>query len=194
MPQNDMGIETIMKAFDVMSRYLRERNIVGEIAIYGGTAILLQFPWRKATEDVDATFPAEESESSVKDAAAYAALHLQLPGDWLNNSVGSFTPETESDEFFLLHGDYPRGESPGLRVFMAKPEYLCAMKLKALTRESYDDKDFNDVVGLAIAAGVENAKQLTDLFAYFFPEESLDPVAAARIPEAIDAIIARKPR
>src|SRR6202012_2718964 len=82
-----MDIETITKAFDLMGRYLRERNTIGEIAVYGGSAILLQFPWRKATEDVDATFG--KTEASVKDAAAFAALELRLSDGWLNNSVGS---------------------------------------------------------------------------------------------------------
>jgi hypothetical protein len=85
----------------------------------------------------------------MKDAAAYAATLLRLPDDWLNNAVGGFTPESESDDFFLLQGDYPRGDRPGLKVFMAKPEYLCAMKLKALTRASFEDRDFNDLVELA---------------------------------------------
>jgi hypothetical protein len=192
MKRKDMDIETITKAFDLMGRYLRERNTIGEIAVYGGSAILLQFPWRKSTEDVDATFG--KPEASVKDAAAFAAIELRLPDGWLNNSVGSFTPEVEEEDFFVLFGDYPRGEKSGLRVCLAKPEYLIAMKLKALVRDSYDDKDFDDIVGLAVEARIETAAQLNDLFASFFPEEKLDPVAAARIPEAVEAIRARKPR
>jgi hypothetical protein len=185
MKRKDMTVETITKAFDLMGRYLRERNTVGEIAVHGGSAILLQFPWRKSTEDVNATFG--EPEASVKDAAAFAAIELRLPDGWLNKSVGSFTPE-------VLFGDYPRGEKSGLRVCLAKPEYLIAMKLKALVRDSYDDKDFNDIVALAVEAKIETAAQLNDLFSSFFPEEKLDPVAAARIPEAVKAIRARKPR
>ncbi|HTB05060.1 MAG TPA: hypothetical protein VK804_31695 [Bradyrhizobium sp.] len=187
-----MDIETITKAFDLMGRYLRERNTIGEIAVYGGSAILLQFPWRKSTEDVEATFG--KPEASVKDAAAFAAIELRLPDAWLNNSVGSFTPEVEEEDFFVLFGDYPRGEKSGLRVCLAKPEYLIAMKLKALVRDSYDDKDFGDIAGPAVEARIETAAQLNDLFASFFPEEKLDPVAAARIPEAVEAIRARKPR
>lgn len=192
MKQKDLNTETITEAFDVMARYLRERSTVGEIAVYGGSAILLQFPWRKSTEDVDATFG--ESEAFVKDAAAYAAIKLRLPDGWLSNSVESFTPEAEQEEFFVLFGDYPKGEKSGLRVFPAKPEYLIAMKLKALVPDSYDDKDFNDIVGLAVEAKIETTAQLNDLFASFFPTEKLDPVAAARIPEAIEAVRAKKPR
>ena len=79
-----------------MGAYLRDRNLIGEIAVYGGTAILLQFPWRTATDDVDAVFSSGEAEASMKDAAAYAATLLRLPDDWLNKAVGGFTPESES--------------------------------------------------------------------------------------------------
>ena len=48
-----LDFEIVVNAFDVMGRYLRdERSLVGEIAVYGGTAILLQFPWRKMTEEL----------------------------------------------------------------------------------------------------------------------------------------------
>lgn len=194
MSLSKLDTETIVRAFEVMGAYLRDRNLIGEIAVYGGTAILLQFPWRTATDDVDAVFSSGEAEASMKDAAAYAATLLRLPDDWLNNAVGGFTPESESDDFFLLQGDYPRGDRPGLKVFMAKPEYLCAMKLKALTRASFADKDFNDLVELASTAGIEDAEQLMDLFFRFYPDEELDPVAKARIPEAIEAIRRRRPR
>ena len=51
-----LDFETIVDAFDVMGRYLRdELSQVGEIAVYGGTAILLQFPWRKMTEELRRT-------------------------------------------------------------------------------------------------------------------------------------------
>jgi hypothetical protein len=184
-----LNIGTITEAFGIMGRYLRECDTVGEIALYGGTAILLQFPWRKATEGVAAVFRVPEA--AVKDAAAYAAIRLQLPDEWLNDAVGGYTAENEPDEFFLLYGDYPKGAEAGLRVFLAKPECLCAMKLNALSRSSYDDKDFNDLVGLAVEAGMTSETALRNLFWSFFPGERIDPVAAARIPEAIDAIRTR---
>jgi hypothetical protein len=188
-----LDFETIVNAFDVMGRYLRDQcSLVGEIAVYGGTAMLLQFPWRKVTEDVDVTILTGERESAVKDAAAFAALRLGLPDDWLNNYVGGFTPETESQAFFSAHGAYPRGEAPGLRVFLAKPEYLCAMKLKALERESVDDRDFEDAVQLALEIGIDTADHLKQLFASFFPDETLHSSAVARLPELAEKIALRR--
>ena len=87
MSLSRLDTETIVRAFEVMGAYLRDRNLIGEIAVYGGTAILLQFPWRTATDDVDAVFSRGDAEASMKDAAAYAATPLRLPDDWLNNAV-----------------------------------------------------------------------------------------------------------
>jgi hypothetical protein len=188
------GVTTavVVSAFEVMGHYLREREVLGEIAVYGGTAIMLQFDWRKVTEDVDAVIRANEREGAIKDAVVYAALKLGLPDDWLNNYVGSFTAETESDAFFSVYGSYPRGRTPSLRVFVARPEYICAMKLKALQRDDVGDRDFNDAVALATAVGISTADQLAELFASFFPDERLDPVAAARLPAVAEAIQARR--
>jgi hypothetical protein len=136
--RSDLSVDSVIAAFEVMGRYLRERGLLGEIAVYGRTAILLQFGWGNPTEDVDVVIRTAERESAVKDAAAFAALRLGLPEDWLNNYVGAFTAERESESFFSAYGAYPRGETPGLRVFLAKPEYICAMKLKALKKETVD--------------------------------------------------------
>ena len=187
-----LDFEIIVNAFDVMGRYLRDQcSLVGEIAVYGGTAMLLQFPWRKVTEDVDVTILTGQRESAVRDAAAFAAVRLGLPDDWLNDYVGGFTPETESQAFFSTHGVYPRGEAPGLRVFLAKPEYLCAMKLKALERESVDDRDFEDAVELALEIGIDTVDHLKQLFTSFFPDETLHSSAAARLPELAEEIQSR---
>jgi hypothetical protein len=188
-----LDFETIVNAFDVMGRYLRDEcSLVGEIAVYGGTAILLQFPWRKMTEDVDATILTGDRESAVKDAAAFAALRLGLSDYWLNNYVAGFTPAIESQAFFSTHGAYPRGEAPGLRVFLAKPEYLCAMKLKALQRETVDDRDFEDALNLALAIGIDTVDHLKQLFISFFPGEALHSSAAARLPELAEKIRLRR--
>ena len=193
MSLGKLDTETIVRAFEVMGAYLRDRNLIGEIAVYGGTAILLQFPWRTATDDVDAVFSTGEAEASMKDAAAYAATLLALPDDWLNNAVGGFTPESEFGRLLPAAGRLSAWRPTGTEGLHGKSEYLCAMKLKALTRASFEDRDFNDLVELASAAGIEDAEQLMDLFFRFYPDEELDPVAKARIPEAIEAIRRRRP-
>lgn len=191
-PRSDLSVDRVIAAFDVMGRYLRERGLVGEIAVYGRTAILLQFRWGDPTEDVDVVIRTAERESAVKDAAAFAALRVGLPDDWLNTYVGAFTAESESDSFFSTYGAYPQGETPGLRVVLARPEYLCAMKLKALQRGAVADKDFDDAVRLAAEVGIETTDGLLHLFASYFPEESLDRAAIARLPEIAGQVQSRR--
>jgi hypothetical protein len=190
--RSNLSVDSVIAAFDVMGRYLRERGLLGEIAVYGRTAILLQFRWGEPTEDVDVVIRTAERESAVKDAAAFAALRVVLPDDWLNTYVGAFTAESESESFFSAYGAYPQGETPGLRVFLARPEYVCAMKLKALQRESIGDKDFDVAVRLATEVGIETADDLRRLFASYFPGESLDRTAAARLPEIAEAVQSRR--
>ena len=191
-PRTDLSLESVIAAFDVMGRYLRERGLLGEIAVYGRTAIILQFRWGNPTEDVDVVIRTTERESAVKDAAAFAALRLGLPDDWLNNYVGAFTAEKESESFFSAYGAYPQGETPGLRVFLAKPEYICAMKLKALQRESIGDRDFEDAVRLAAELDIETVDDLLHLFASYFPGESLGRDAAARLSEVAEGVRSRR--
>lgn len=177
-----MDARTVTRAFEAMGRYLRDRRALGEIAIYGGSAILLQFGWRKSSKDVDAVVLDGRHESEVKDAAAHAACVLGLPRDWLNNWVGMFTSLEEPPHYFHALGTYPAGEDPGLRVIVAKPEYLCAMKLKALERETIDNRDFEDAVGLGLELGIKTEQELRELYAAFFPDEELSPVAATYLP------------
>ena len=192
-PRSDLSVDSVIAAFHVMGRYLRERGLLGEIAVYERTAIILQFRWGNPTEDVDVVIRSAERESAVKDAAAFAAIQLGLPDDWLNTYVGAFTAEREFESFFSAYGAYPQGETPGLRVFLAKPEYICAMKLKALQRETVGDKDFEDAVRLAAELGIESTDGLLHLFASYFPGETLDRAATARLPEIAGKLRSRRP-
>lgn len=45
--------ETLLQALDRLGEILRRHKQVGEIAAYGGSAILLQFDWREGLRDVD---------------------------------------------------------------------------------------------------------------------------------------------
>jgi hypothetical protein len=177
-----MDAELVTRAFDVMGRYLRERQALGEIAVYGGSAILLQFGWRKSSEDVDAVVLDGSKEGPVKEAVEHAAAVLGLPRDWLNDWVGMYTSLDEPPHFFKPLGTYPAGETPGLRVIVAKPEYLCAMKLKALERETLDNRDFEDAAALGLELGIRTEKDLEALYRSFFPDEPLGPVASTLLP------------
>jgi hypothetical protein len=120
-----------------------------------------------------------------------AAKQLHLPRSWLNESVTIYARRGEGDADRILVGLYPSPERFGLRVTAAKPEYILAMKLKALDRVTADDRDFQDAVGLGIECGVATIDQMHDVYRKFFGSEELPTTAQLRLSGLIEAIRAR---
>ena len=181
--------EKIEEAFRIMGQYLLDRHALGEITIYGGSAILFQFDWRRTSEDVDARIISDHG--LVTRAAEEAAKQLDLPRSWLNESVAMYARRLEADGDRIFVGVYPSPERVGLRVLAAKPTYILAMKLNALERSTADDRDFQDAVDLGIACGVRTTKELRDVFRRFFPDQELPAAAELRLGELAIAIASR---
>jgi len=177
----------IEQAFRIMGQYLLDHKALGEIAIYGGSAILFQFDWRRTSEHVDARIVAG-NHGVVARAAEDAARQLDLPRSWLNESVSMYARRLEEAGDRIFVGVYPSPERVGLRVMAAKPSYILAMKLGALERSTADDRDFEDAVNLSIACGVRTADELREIFRRFFPDEGLPPASDARLRELARAI------
>jgi hypothetical protein len=179
------------EAFRIMGQYLLDRHVLGEIAIYGGSAILFQFDWRQMSEDVDARIISGSHHGLITRAAEEAATRLDLPRSWLNETVAMYTRRGEeaSDRTFV--GVYPSPERVGLRVLAAKPSYILAMKLSALERATADDRDFQDAVNLGMACRVSTTDGLRDVFRKFFPDQDLPAAAEVRLSELARAIQAR---
>jgi hypothetical protein len=181
----------IEEAFRIMGEYLLDRKTLGEIALYGGSAILFQFDWRRTSEDVDARVLSDGNHGLVSSAAEEAARRLGLSRSWLNENVSLYTKRLEGtgDRTFL--NVYPSAERVGLRVVAAKPIYLLAMKIGALERATADDRDFKDAVNLCIECGIRTLNELKDVFEKFFGGASIPARAEARLGDLVRAIEAR---
>jgi hypothetical protein len=178
----------IEEAFQIMGQYLLDRKALGEIAIYGGSAVLLQFDWRKSSQDVDARIMSDSSHGLVMQAVREAAKRLGLAASWLDESVVMYARPREEHVDRVLIGLYPSPERFGLRVMAAKPAYILAMKLKALERTTADDRDYRDAVKLGKACGATTVDGLRDIFRKFFPDEALPLVAELRLGDLVQAI------
>jgi hypothetical protein len=87
------------EAFRIMGQYLLDRHVLGEVAIYGGSAILFQFDWRQSSEDIDARII---TVGIVTLAVEQAAKELDLPRSWLDESVATYARrQEESDRTFV---------------------------------------------------------------------------------------------
>jgi hypothetical protein len=189
-PQLDRA--TIEQAFRLMGQYLLDRKAFGEIAVYGGRVMLLQFEWRRLSEDVDARI-ISSNHGLVMAAVQEAARRLGLPASWLSESVAMYARRGEGEPDRVLVGTYPYPERVGLRVTAAKPAYILAMKLRALQRTTVDDRDFADAISLGVECGARTPERLRDIYRSFFPDEELPTEAELRLNELARAIEA-KPR
>ena len=133
----------------------------------------------------------EHNHGTIVDAVHEAAKQLHLPRSWLNESVTAYIRRSESDTDRILVGLYPSPERFGLRVTAASPEYILAMKLKALERVTADDRDFQDAVRIGAECGINSVGKMLDVFQRFFGNEELSVTARLRLSELIEAIQTR---
>jgi len=153
-----MTLEEIEKLLRQLSDRLIERGIVGEVALYGGAAMVLAHRARLSTKDIDAVFlPKKE----VYQAAHEVAAEFGIEKDWLNDAVKGFI----SGKNDII----PIRDYPGLKVFVAVPEYLLAMKCLSM-RLGRDDTDLSDVRFLMDRLGLSEAAQVLDLVSHYYPE------------------------
>ena len=179
------------RAFGYMGDYLVQRKTLGEIALYGGSAIMFQFEWRQSSQDVDAVVISDGNHGLVREAVNYAAKKMDLENSWLSDNVSVYASTSAQEKDFKYAGMYPQNGKPGLRVIAAKPEYVLAMKLVALQRSTVQDRDFQDATNLALEIGLDTQDQLRAIFGKFFPGEELSFKASERLPE-LEAEIARR--
>jgi hypothetical protein len=176
-----------MMAAQVFSRALLEEALLElgrrahvegktiEIAIYGGSALMLMFDWRLATRDVDAVF--EKDRDAVRRFARDLARDNGWVENWLNDGVKGFLSAADSDPTSKhLFGTFPSEAEPGLRVLVANPRYLFAMKCLAMRIGGVEASgDIEDIRRLAEEIGLAGADEAMDLVTSFYPRQRLGP-------------------
>lgn len=170
--------DRLIEAFELLGTDLAARGVFVELAVYGGGALLLQFAWRRTTEDLDAVVREGFDEAALAPSVRHVAERMGLSPDWLNNAVGAYTPLDEDDALFDASGSYPTGGAPGLRTLIAKPGYLLAMKLQALGNLDRGNRDLDDARALARHLGLEQVEALHRIYRSIYDEA---PPAEAQI-------------
>lgn len=146
-----------------------------EIAVYGGSALLLTLNRTINTADVDAVF--EKDKTFVSKLAADMARELGWDENWLNDGVKGWLSAKDADsDVKSLFKTYPSEHEAGLRVFVAKPEYLFAMKCLAMRIGGVDSSsDIDDIKLLAAAIGISDFEAALALVEKFYPRNMLQP-------------------
>jgi hypothetical protein len=163
----------IHRLFDLLDAELGTDGIDGEIYLVGGAVMCLAYDARPSTRDVDALFrPAPE----IRRAAARVAARAGIRDDWLNDAVkGYLSPRGDFDSYLEL---------PHLRVFVARPEYLLAMKCASmrLGEEFHDIDDVRYLLRYLNIAAVEDALEIVTRY---IPERQLPPKSRLALEELL---------
>ena len=147
----------IRRLFDLLSLELSKSNTKGELFLAGGAVMCLAYAARASTADVVALFtPARE----VRAAAARVAEQAGIASNWLNDGVKGFLSERGAFNPFL--------ELSHLRVMVAQPEYLLAMKCLAM-RIGAEFHDEDDIRYLLRHLDITTYEQAVAVIARFYP-------------------------
>jgi len=153
----------VLKLFDLLNVELEAKKTVGELYVVGGAVMCLALDSRDATRDVDAIFkPAK----IVREAAARVATRAGVPVDWLNDAVKGFlSPRGKFDDYLELSH---------LRVFVAQPDYLLAMKCASM-RIGEEFHDVDDVRFLLRLLNITKVAEAIELVTSYFDESQIPP-------------------
>ena len=146
-----------------------------EISVDGGSALLLTFDQRAATRDVDAVF--DKDRDFVRRAAAHVAEEFGWSGNWINDGVKGFlsTRDAHPEAKSLLRS-YPRTGAAGLRVLLAAPAYLFAMKCLAMRLGGADSsQDLDDIRLLAASLGIRTYDEAIAAVSHYYPDNRISP-------------------
>ena len=164
----DFTRQSIVEALTALGEALYQRRKVGDIAVFGGSAMILQFDVAFVTDDIDAII--STGHGDVMQAVQEIGRERGWNSSWLNEGVSVYLSPNARDHL-TPYGVFPDSERVGLRVYVAKPDYILALKLRALRIGS---RDFEDVVTLANHLGLRALDELVAVVARNFPREPLD--------------------
>src|SRR5947209_18545712 len=132
--------DALLDAFDRIGYAAVEAGTRLQIAVYGGSALMLASNFRFATEDVDIADIGRQWPAWLTSVVAAIAREKGWGEDWFNDAVSfHLSPLAELQRDHLPFGTFPRrSEAVGLTVFIPTARYLLAMKLKSLRISDFE--------------------------------------------------------
>jgi hypothetical protein len=171
--------DALLDAFDEIGRAAVRAGTKLQIAVYGGSALMLASNFRFATEDVDVS----ELDHPLPDWLI-AVVHKigkekGWQDNWFNDGV-AFHLSALADRALdhLEFGTFPRdGSPPGLVVSVPSAEYLLALKLKAfrVLDPVRGEMERLDILNLMKVVGISTANEAIALLGRYFPVSAASP-------------------
>jgi hypothetical protein len=166
-PLQFLNKAVITEALARLNEKFKNEGVVGEICLFGGTAMVLAFNARLSTKDVDAIF---QPPDIFRRCATEVASEMNLPVDWLNDGVKGFvssTPSYTTDDLKQMSN---------LRIIRPTAEYLLAMKCMAARAPAYDTRgDRDDILFLVSRLGLQKAEEVLNIVESFYGTREILP-------------------
>ncbi len=177
--------EIILDSFEEIGEIAKSRGIILDIGVYGGSAIALQWEFRRSTRDVDIVVFGDPQ--LLREAAATLSARHGWPEGWMNDAVKGFVSARQDVQLYM---EFPEGaESPGLRVFTPTPEYMLAMKCMAMRTGSEENhSDIDDIKNLLQITGVHSTIDILSIVEKYYPAKLVTPRTLFGIQEILESI------
>jgi hypothetical protein len=165
--------DALLDAFDRIGRAAVAAGTKLQIAVYGGSALMLASNFRFATEDVDVSKLDRPLPDWLATVVREIAGRNGWREDWFNDGVAFYlSPLADRAADHLEFGTFPRnGALPGLVVSVPSAEYLLALKLKAfrIMDPLRGEAERLDILNLMRVVGISTAKDAITLLGRYFP-------------------------
>lgn len=165
--------DALLDAFDKIGRAAAQAGTKLQIAVYGGSALMLASNFRFATEDVDVS----ELQRPLPDWLAAVVHEIAEENrwhqDWFNDGVAFYLSSlADPADDHLEFGTFPRDGTPaGLVVSAPSAEYLLALKLKAfrILDPLRGEAERLDILNLMRVVGISSIEDAIALLGRYFP-------------------------
>ena len=168
--------EQLLNALDEIGQAAIDAKARLDIAVFGGSALMLASNFRFSTEDVDMAELGHPWPEWLSAAVGRIAQRNRWSEDWLNDGVTfHLSPIADPLRDLLAYGTFPRrNEKVGLTVFVPQARYMLALKLKARRMSDLGKgaKDLSDVAHLLGVLDIKDIEQAIAILAEYFPKSA----------------------
>jgi hypothetical protein len=165
--------DALLDAFDRIGRAAAQAGTKLQIAVYGGSALMLASNFRFATEDVDVSKLEHPLPDWLAAVVNEIARENHWQEDWFNDGVVFHLSQlADNATDHLEFGTFPRdGTAVGLAVSVPSAEYLLALKLKAfrIMDPVRGETERLDILNLMRVVGISTAEDAVALLGRYFP-------------------------
>jgi hypothetical protein len=170
--------DQLLAALDEVGRAAIAARAHLDIAVYGGSALMLASNFRFSTEDVDISEIGRPWPDWLSEAVQRIAAANGWQEEWLNDAVTfHLSPLANPVRDLVALGTFPRAsEQVGLTVFVPTARYMLALKLKAVRVAKFEKgtKDLADITALLRVLDIKTAEAAIEVLAEYFPKSAAD--------------------